>query len=46
MNISKIQPSRCLEGSVLHKEGILIPFRGIHLGEKKGGTAQENLDSS
>lgn len=36
-NVSKIKPSRCSEASVLHKKGILIPFTGIHLGEKKVG---------
>lgn len=35
MNVAKIKPNRCSQTLVLHKEGILIPFTGIHLGGKK-----------
>lgn len=46
MNVSEIKPSRCSQALVLHKKGILMPFTGIHLGGKKGGTPHENLNSS
>lgn len=42
MNVAEIKPSRCSQPSVLRKKGILTPSTGIHLGEKKGGTAHES----
>lgn len=41
ISVSKIKTNRS-EASVLHRNRILIPFTGIHLGKKKG-TAHENL---